>query len=60
MDVSYKTFGNDPVDLLYVGQYNVPQTIDGGAREAIIKVEVRIRVINAITVLTCLTHCFVN
>jgi hypothetical protein len=41
MDVRYKTFGDDPIDLLYVRQYNVPQTLDGGTSEAIIKIEVR-------------------
>jgi hypothetical protein len=41
MDVRYKTFGDDPIDLLYVRQYIVPQTLDGGTSEAIIKIEVR-------------------
>jgi hypothetical protein len=52
MDVCYKSFGDDPVNLLYVRQYNVPQAINGGAREAIIKIEVRILVICTSSLIT--------
>ena len=52
MDVCYKSFGDDPVYLLYVRQFNVPQSINGGAREAIIKIEVRVLVVFTSTLIT--------
>ena len=41
MDICYNEFGDDPVDLLRVRQYNIPRAIYGGSKETIVKVEVR-------------------